>query len=313
MEEREAQNVVYRRQVSFAVKASVSINLLLFFVKGAAWYISNSYAIVSSLVDSTVDLVNQLVLFFAERRMAIPSERFPAGKTRLEPVAIIIGAVLMCTLSFNVRYHPSRFTYNYESCSSHLNGDAYGFRGPVQWLRRPWQAGAGGDDLDAELRHVSGTALALAEDHRNDVLSNLAAITTSSIAGAYSNLWYIDPIGAVMISLYIIWCWVTIGNEQVNYVVGEKADDELHEEINNLANSHHENLEVDQLRVYHIGRHYLVELEVIMPADTSLRVVHDVSLDLQNKIEQVPGIERAFVHVDYESRNYLEHKEPRLL
>ena len=66
------------------------------------------------------------------------------------------------------------------------------------------------------LRHVSGTALALAEDHRNDVLSNLAAITTSSIAGAYSNLWYIDPIGAVMISLYIIWCWVTIGNEQVS-------------------------------------------------------------------------------------------------
>jgi len=103
---------VYRRQVSFAVKASVIVNLILFFVKGTAWYLSNSNAILSSLVDSTVDLVNQFVLFFAERNMAIPSDRFPAGKTRLEPVAIIIGAVLMCTLSMNVMRIATESLYN---------------------------------------------------------------------------------------------------------------------------------------------------------------------------------------------------------
>merc|ERR1712216_658062 len=101
---------------------------------------------------------------------------------------------------------------------------------------------------------------------------------------------------------------VTIGHEQVNFVVGEKADDDIHDEIGSLSNNHHPDVKVDQLRVYHIGRHYLVELEVVMPPETSLKTVHDVSLDLQNKIEQVAVVERAFVHVDYESRNYLEHK-----
>uniref|UniRef100_A0A7S0MQG6 Cation efflux protein cytoplasmic domain-containing protein n=1 Tax=Pyramimonas obovata TaxID=1411642 RepID=A0A7S0MQG6_9CHLO len=310
-EEREEQNAVYRRQVSFAVKASVTVNLLLFFVKGSAWYLTHSYAIFSSLVDSTVDLVNQLVLFFAERNMAMPSERFPAGKTRLEPVAIIIGAVLMCTLSLNVMRLASEGLY-----------DGFAGRGKPTLEVTPLTQGilitattlkVGLFFMCNRLRKVSGTAMALAEDHRNDVISNMAAIVTSSFAGAYPKVWWLDPVGALVISMYIIWCWVTIGQEQVNFVVGEKGDDDIHEEVGALASAHHPELQVDQLRVYHIGRHYLVELEVVMPPETPLRIVHDVSLDLQTKIEQVPDIERAFVHVDYESREYLEHKEPRLL
>ena len=72
------------------------------------------------------------------------------------------------------------------------------------------------------LRHVSGTAMALAEDHRNDVLSNLAAIITSTLAGAYPSIWWFDPVGALLISLYIIWCWVTIGHEQVRHRLTQK-------------------------------------------------------------------------------------------
>lgn len=37
-----------------------------------------------------------------------------------------------------------------------------------------------------------------------------------------------------------------------------------------------------------------------MDADTPLHVSHDVSELLQNKLEALPHVERAFVHVDYE-------------
>jgi divalent metal cation (Fe/Co/Zn/Cd) transporter len=65
------------------------------------------------------------------------------------------------------------------------------------------------------LRKVSGTAMALAEDHRNDVLSNVTAITTAVIAFHCPNVWWMDPAGALVISAYIIWCWVNVGKEQV--------------------------------------------------------------------------------------------------
>lgn len=38
-----------------------------------------------------------------------------------------------------------------------------------------------------------------------------------------------------------------------------------------------------------------------MDGNTSLRVAHDISERLQNKIEELPQVERAFVHVDYET------------
>ena len=41
----------------------------------------------------------------------------------------------------------------------------------------------------------SDSLAALAEDHFNDVLSNLAAIVTASIAAHVRKLWWIDPIG----------------------------------------------------------------------------------------------------------------------
>jgi divalent metal cation (Fe/Co/Zn/Cd) transporter len=45
---------------------------------------------------------------------------------------------------------------------------------------------------------------ALAEDHFNDVISNSVAIVTACISSV-SSAWWIDPIGAIIISLIIIW------------------------------------------------------------------------------------------------------------
>ena len=74
---------------------------------------------------------------------------------------------------------------------------------------------------------------------------------------------------------------------QICFVIGERADDELTAEIKAIIDAHHPDVVCDQLRVYHSGRHYLVEIEVVMPRESILETVHDVSLSLQNKVEKV--------------------------
>lgn len=51
-----------------------------------------------------------------------------------------------------------------------------------------------------------------------------------------------------------------------------------------------------------------MELEVVLPADMAVREAHDIALALQQKVEQQSFVERAFVHVDWCSRDYNEHK-----
>ena len=58
--------------------------------------------------------------------------------------------------------------------------------------------------------------LALAEDHRNDIVSNLGAIAFGAIASSSQKVWWFDPAGAILISAYIIWSWACILKGQVH-------------------------------------------------------------------------------------------------
>jgi divalent metal cation (Fe/Co/Zn/Cd) transporter len=87
---------------------------------------------------------------------------------------------------------------------------------------------------------------------RNDVLSNTVAICTAFVATwrrwrmlafcifrlssskllmltrslarcnrvVHSDLWWVDPVGAVVLSVYIVFCWTMIATEQINQMVG---------------------------------------------------------------------------------------------
>lgn len=46
---------------------------------------------------------------------------------------------------------------------------------------------------------------------------------------------------------------------------------------------------------------YFVEVDIVMDARTPLWKAHDISQQLQDKIEVLPNVERAFVHVDHET------------
>jgi len=46
---------------------------------------------------------------------------------------------------------------------------------------------------------------------------------------------------------------------------------------------------------------YFVEVDIVMHANTPLWKAHDLSQKLQDKIEALPHVERAFVHVDHEA------------
>ena len=53
------------------------------------------------------------------------------------------------------------------------------------------------------------------------------------------------------------------------------------------------------------GPDYFVEVDIIMDAETPLWKSHDISQALQDKLETLPGVARAFVHVDYETEHRL--------
>jgi len=151
------------------------------------------------------------------------------------------------------------------------------------------------------------TVEAVAQDNLNDVLTNAAAIVSACIASITTFLWVVDPIGAIVLSLYIIWNWLATAVEQVEMIIGRSADAEFLDVVREMAETHDPSAMLDCVRAYHFGPKFLVELEIVMGEDTPLRDSHDCGIMLQHKVEALPEVERCFVHIDYQQREVDDH------
>jgi hypothetical protein len=49
-------------------------------------------------------------------------------------------------------------------------------------------------------------------------MSNLCAIITAILAGVVADGWWVDPVGAIAISLYIVVRWLAIAKQQVRLI-----------------------------------------------------------------------------------------------
>lgn len=62
--------------------------------------------------------------------------------------------------------------------------------------------------------------------------------------------------------------------------------------------------QIDTVRAYYCGPRLIVEVDVVMDKKECVEVAHDTAEGLQIKLEKLPSVERAYVHIDYET----EHK-----
>ncbi|KAI9038383.1 cation diffusion facilitator family transporter [Aspergillus affinis] len=146
-------------------------------------------------------------------------------------------------------------------------------------------------------RHSSQLEM-LREDNRNDCFEYGFAIFTSA-AGAKLG-WWVDPAGALLIAFVIIATWIRTVYSEFMELCGLGAEPALVQEIVFLTLRHSDLiLKVDTVNAYHWGEELFVEVDIVMAPERSLREVHDVSQELQDKLETVEGFGRAFVHVDY--------------
>lgn len=153
----------------------------------------------------------------------------------------------------------------------------------------------------------SSSCMILATDHRNDVTVNSFGLIMA-ILGDHV-VWWLDPTGALIIALIILRSWTTEAYEQIQLLVGKTASPEILQKLTFIAFTHSpEILKVDTCRAFHVGNNLFVEIDIVLHRDMPLYKSHDIGESLQEKLESLDEVERAFVHVDYDYKHKPEHK-----
>jgi len=179
------------------------------------------------------------------------------------------------------------------------------------------------------LRNKYSQIRILWEDHRNDLFINGVGLLTS--VGGSKLRWWIDPMGAIILSVLISFLWMRTAWSEFRLLVGVSADADFLRfvtyvctslrltptplpprlpslTVRNTAMTHSPLIvSLDTVRAWHSGPRLIVEVDVVVAPAMSVQESHDVAEALQVKLESLPDVERCYVHIDYETSHAPEH------
>ncbi|CAI9767519.1 unnamed protein product [Fraxinus pennsylvanica] len=295
------------RSEAIAIRMSNVANMLLFAAKVYASIRSGSLAIVASTLDSLLDLLSGFILWFTAFSMQTPNPyQYPIGKKRMQPLGILVFASVMATLGLQIILESLR-TLVSDDDEFNLTKEqelwVIGIMLSVTLVKL---------FLFAYCRTFANEIVkAYAQDHFFDVITNIIGLAAVVMANYFSD--WMDPVGAIILALYTIRTWSLTVLENVNSLIGRSAAPEYLQKLTYLCWNHHKSIRhIDTVRAYTFGSHYFVEVDIVLPADMPLQEAHDIGESLQEKLELLPEIERAFVHLDYEYSHKPEHAQAHL-
>ncbi|KAK4594952.1 hypothetical protein RGQ29_018617 [Quercus rubra] len=287
------------KSVRMAIYVTNTANIVLFAAKVFASIESKSLAVIASILAPLFDLLWGFILWFTSHAMQNPNQhRYPIGKKRMQPVGIIIFGSFGLQVLFQAAQQ--FITKSVPEKDPQKEKWIIGIMTPVTLVKFL---------LAVYCRRFKDKIVrAYAEHHFSDVKTNLISLAAVVLASRY--YWWIDPTGAIIILLYTMNTWKKTFFENLFALIGRTAPPEFLAKLTYLIWNHHEDIKkIDTVRAYTFGSdHYFVEVDIVLPQDMVLSKTHDIGETLQEKLEQLPEVARAFVHIDSEYTHRPEHK-----
>ncbi|EIW72087.1 hypothetical protein TREMEDRAFT_66707 [Tremella mesenterica DSM 1558] len=287
-------------KVRIAINVSFAANIVLAGLQLYAAISSLSLALFASCIDAVFDPLANLILWLAHRASKNAEEKkWPASGSRFETIyGSIMGGVNVILIVESIQEfitHSGDELQQFHLPSIIAVGIAF-----VTKLALFLYCYA--------IRSSSSQVQVLWEDHRNDLLTNGFGILTA--AGGAKLAWWIDPMGATIIAVCIIAVWTRTVYEQFTFLGGITAPPEYQNLVTYQAMTFSSDIQkIDTIRVYHWGPRYIVEIDIVLDPHIPLWRAHDISQELQDKIEALPDVDRCFVHVDHEVEHKPEHRK----
>jgi ferrous-iron efflux pump FieF len=276
----------------WAATASVTVAAVLIGAKAIAWLATGSVSLLSTLVDSLLDLAASILNLIAIRQATQPADRehrFGHGKAEplagLAQAAFVGGsAAFLLFQSIERLVHPvavanSTWGYAVMGLSIALTLMLVIFQHWV--IRRTGSVAVGADSLH----------------YRSDLFMNLsvvAALFLSSQVGWH----YADPLFAIGIAVYITFGAWTIFNNSFNLLMDRELPEADRARIIEVVSAHPRVLSIHDLRTRSSGTQAFIQFHLELDAHLTLLEAHEIAEEVMTRVEAAfPGAE-VLIHED---------------
>jgi len=274
-----------------AANITLGLNILLFMLKLIVGVISNSIAIISEAINSFTDIVSSIAISISVKVSSQkPDDKHQFGHSAAQPIATFVVAILAGILGLNiVQESIKRILTPPEVSLSIYVYLVLGISILTKIIMNRYQTSIG-------KKYDSPAIRAQAVDSVNDVLASSFALL--GIIGVQLGYPLIDGIGGLLVSFFIFRSGFEIAKENIDYLMGKAADQSLIFEIVNRALKVEGVKGMNDLRSHYVGNKFHIEIHIEVDQSTNTKDSHDIGKKVQFAIEEIPEIQKAFVHID---------------
>ncbi|NKB43719.1 MAG: cation diffusion facilitator family transporter [Alphaproteobacteria bacterium] len=281
------------RLMRFATYAAVGTAVMLIIVKTVAFLITNSVALLSSLIDSVLDLFASLVTLWAVGHALTPADkehRFGHGKAEplsgLAQSAFVAGSAVLLLVEAASRINKENQV---------LEGD-FGigvmiFTIVVTLLLVGFQKfvvkRTGSVAISADSLHYTG-----------DLLLNLSVIGALVLA-TYGDVGWADPVFAIGIAFFLLWNASRIARKSIAVLMDHELPEEQRQAIKATVLKHPKVLDVHELRTRSSGLQIFMQMHMVLDPKLSLLEAHRIADE----------VEMALM-ADYPGADIIIHQDP---
>lgn len=292
-----------QRLMRLATVASMSTALILIVAKFLAWRLTDSVSMLSSLVDTSLDLVSSLVTFLAVRQALVPPDddhRFGHGKA--EGLAGLIQAGFIaasgCALLVAIVErlgNPKQVRE--EGIGLAVSALAIGLTLCLVAFQKYVVRRSGSLAINADMAHYS-----------TDLVATLVTGAAVFLSGLLDQP-LIDSGVAALVALYLMHGAWNVARESLDVLMDRELPAEDGRKIEAIARAHPGAKDAHDLKTRSSGLTKFIQLHIEVDRDLSVVLGHAIGLEVQAEIARAfPGAE-IIIHVD---PSPLEAKGPSL-
>ena len=266
-------------------------NLILAGIKIAAAMISGSTAIYSDAINSISDVLYSILLIIGLWLSQKPPDMsHPQGHSRFEPFAALIVTISMTIAGVEALRMSIMRTIE--------GGTAVPLGLPMIALILSMLIKAGMYALvhRASRKTASPGLDAAAKDNLSDVVTSLAALF-GILGSNYINPLF-DPLAGVLVALWIFKSVYITAKENLGYLTGAGADEQLRNTLMESAKNVPGVDDVHRIITEYAGPRLIVEMHINVDGNKTLFEAHQICGQVTSRLEALPEVDRAYVHVE---------------
>lgn len=279
---------------------SITVNLLLSFLKLTAGIIAFSGAMISDAVHSASDVFSTIIVMIGVKISRKEADKeHPYGHERMECVAAIILSVVLFLTGVGIGLSGLQKILTNDGNKLVVPGILALITAVFSIITKEWMFWY----TKYYAKKINSSALlADAWHHRSDALSSVGSFI--GILGARLGFPAMDPIASVIICLFIGKASYDIFKDALDKMVDKSCDDRVIEQLREVILEQPGVIRIDKLITREFGNRIYVDVEIAADGKKTLCETHAIAESVHSQIEkQFPNVKHIMVHVNPDADN----------